>query len=309
MINNTYYLHEGRTDVSLKTYVINEAGEMNTQGARPAVLILPGGAYLNCSDREAEPIALRFAAMGYHAFVLRYSTYGEGKPGFPEEIFQPEFEVKPHLAHPAPVMEVAMAMQMIADHAKEWCVDTEKIAICGFSAGSHNAAMYGVYWNKEPINGVKPAALILAYPLTDYLMMKVADQNDMMKMFFKRSTSAFLGKKIWTDEELILVSPALLVDENTPPTFLWATAKDGMVPVQQSLRMSQALADHKIPFELHVFEEGDHGLALADQSTAMAYEQINADAAQWVGLAERWLAKRFALQLPERLPGFENSVV
>ena len=75
MINNTYYLHEGRTDVSLKTYVINEAGEMNTQGARPAVLILPGGAYLNCSDREAEPIALRFAAMGYHAFVLRYSTY------------------------------------------------------------------------------------------------------------------------------------------------------------------------------------------------------------------------------------------
>ena len=103
-----------------------------------------------------------------------------------------------------------------------------------------------------------------------------------------------------SEEKLKEVSPALNVTEDTPPTFLWATAADGLVPVQHSLRMAHALADHKIPFELHVFEEGDHGLSVASQASAMSKTQMDANAVKWVELAECWLAKRFALDLPEK---------
>ena len=70
-------LYENRDDVTLTTYVLADSKEMLNGKARPAVLICPGGAYISCSDREAEPVAMAFAAMGYHAFVLRYSVYGE----------------------------------------------------------------------------------------------------------------------------------------------------------------------------------------------------------------------------------------
>ena len=112
--------------------------------------------------------------------------------------------------------------------------------------------------------------------------------------------TAFLGEANPSEEKLREVSPALNVTENTPPTFLWATAADGMVPVQHSLRMAHALADHKVPFEIHIFEEGDHGLSVATQASAMSRTMLNQDAAKWVGLAECWLEKRFALDLPQK---------
>ena len=84
MVTKVIPLYEDRTDVTLTAYVIAEKGEMNQQGPRPAVLICPGGGYMNCTDREAEPVALQFTAMGYHAFVLRYSTYGEGDMAYPD---------------------------------------------------------------------------------------------------------------------------------------------------------------------------------------------------------------------------------
>ena len=84
MKSEVIYLYKDRTDVTLTTYVLDDSREMLNGGKRPAVLICPGGAYLSCSDREGEPVAMAFAAMGYHAFVLRYSTYGEEafKTGF-----------------------------------------------------------------------------------------------------------------------------------------------------------------------------------------------------------------------------------
>ena len=72
----------------------------------------------------------------------------------------------------------------------------------------------------------------------------------------------------------------------TPTPFLWATSADELVPVQHSLRMAHALADHKVPFEMHIFEEGMHGLSVATQASAGAKTQINADAAKWVDLVE-----------------------
>lgn len=306
MLTEVINLYPDRENVTLTTYVIAEKGELHAQGKRPAVLICPGGGYFNCSDREAEPVALKFASMGYHAFVLRYSTYDEGKNQFPD-LSRP-IEPKEQTKHPAPVRDIGKAMLYIREHAKEWSVDMERVAVCGFSAGAHNSAMYSVYWNTPLLTeffGVdakmlRPAAVILGYTLSDYIFMKGVKKNAMDTAFFEASNTAYLGEPQPSDERLREVSPVYHVTENTPPTFLWATAADGLVPVQHSLRMAQALADHKIPFEIHIFEEGDHGLSVSTQASALSKTMINQDAAQWVPLAERWLKKRFALDLPEK---------
>lgn len=314
MKTETFYLHEGRTDVSLTTYLWSRSNELGAESKRPAVLVCPGGGYLNCSDREAEPVALRFAAMGYHAFVLRYSTYMMGRGGFPD--LSKPLALQPLTAHPAPVREIGQAMLLIRQHAEEWAVDPDRIAVCGFSAGGHNAAMYATNWHREVVAGyfgvdkelLRPAAAILGYPLTDYVFMDEATEgNDFDRGFFKTSNTAFLGTAHPTREQLTEVSPARLVDENTPPMFLWATSTDELVPVTHSLRMAQALSAHKIPYALHIFEQGKHGLSVGTQASASALSQISDEVADWTRMAEIWLKKWFALQLPA-LTGFEQML-
>jgi acetyl esterase/lipase len=84
MYTEVIKFYEDREDVTLTTYVLKDSQELLNGKKRPAIIICPGGAYIGCSDREGEAVALRFAAMGYHTFVLRYSTYMEGKLGFPD---------------------------------------------------------------------------------------------------------------------------------------------------------------------------------------------------------------------------------
>lgn len=306
-------LREGRTDVTLTTYVLADSPEMLNGKRRPAVLICPGGAYLNCSDREAEPIAMAFACMGYHAFVLRYGVYQEGEGGmlFPEPGMKAP--VKEHCVHPNPIRDIARAMLEIRAHADEWLVDADRIAVCGFSAGAHNCAMYATNWYKPVISDhfgqdsslFRPAACILGYTLSDYIFMKEnagASSDPSAAGLFDLSNTALLGTAAPSDAQLLEVSPARNVDEHTPPTFLWATSEDSLVPVQHTLLMGKALADHKIPFEVHVFECGPHGLSTATQSSAMSKSNCNPDVAKWVPMCEAWLAKRFALDLPALSP-------
>jgi acetyl esterase/lipase len=297
--------YEDREDVTLTTYVIRDSMELLGGKKRPAIIICPGGAYLGCSDREGEAVALRFASMGYHAFVLRYSTYFEGKMGFPDPT--KELEVNEKCIHPTPMREIGKTMLILREHAEEWLLDVDRIAICGFSAGAHNCAMYSVYWDKPVISEYfnektemfKPAATILGYTLSDYVFMRDFPKGPMEKGLFAAANVAFTGTIEPDEKTLIEISPALNVTEKTPPMFLWATSEDTLVPVQHTLRMANVLADKKIPFEVHVFEKGPHGLSLSTQATAQARSQIYPDAAKWVGLAEAWLEKRFALQLPE----------
>lgn len=306
MINKSIQLYENREDVTLTTYVLADSPELLNGKKRPAVLICPGGAYLSCSDREAEPVALRFAAMGYHAFVLRYSTYFEGKPNpFPPPA---HMEVNPNSIYPSPMRDIGKAFLTIHAHADEWLIDTDRIAICGFSAGAHNCAMYSVYWNDpiiteffgEPATSFKPAAAILSYGLSDYHLRFAETKDPFAKQIAYAASMAYLGTASPSKELLDTVSPTLHVSENTPPTFLWATAGDALVQVENTTRMANALAHAGIPFEVHVFESGPHGLSLADQSTASSLFEVDADAQKWISLAESWLKKRFALPLLEK---------
>ena len=302
----TIYLREGRTDITLTTYILEDSPEMLGGKRRPAVIVCPGGAYLSCSDREGEPIALAFANMGYHAFVLRYGIYTEGSGMFfPEP--GTKLEPKEHCIHPNPIRDIARAMLEIRAHADEWLVDTDRIAVCGFSAGAHNSAMYATNWHKPVISeyfgkepsDFRPAACILGYTLSDYIEMR--NQADTDPLFIP-SNIALLGTATADDALLTEVSPSRNVTENTPPTFLWATSEDSLVPVQHTLLMAKALADKKIPFEVHVFENGPHGLATATQSSASALSTIRSDVAAWLPMCDTWLKKRFALDLPAFTP-------
>ena len=117
MITQTIKLYEQRDDVTLTTYVLADSPELLNGKKRPAVLVCPGGGYLGCSDREAEPVALRFAAMGYHAFVLRYSTHSRGEHGiFP---LPKDMEVNPSSVHPGPMRDIGKAFLAIRARADE----------------------------------------------------------------------------------------------------------------------------------------------------------------------------------------------
>jgi acetyl esterase/lipase len=304
MITKTIQLYEDRPDVTLTTYVLADSPEMLNGKRRPAVLVCPGGAYLYCSDREGEPIALRFAAMGYHAFVLRYSTYFEGQP-CPSPL-PAGMPVNPHSVHPGPMRDIGKAFLILRAHADEWLVDVEKIAICGFSAGGNNCAMYSVYW-QDPVladffgeapAAFRPAAAILAYAVTDNRLLFGDNPDPFVRQLGDAANIAFMGTTTPSPELLEVLSPVLHVSRHTPPTFLWATAADALVPAENTTRMATALAQAGVPFEVHVFEEGQHGLALADQATCGSLLEFNPDAAKWVDLAGAWLKKRLALSIP-----------
>ncbi len=309
MICKSIQLYADKPEVTLSTFLWEPSTELYA-GPRPAILVCPGGAYLNCSDREADPIALRFAAMGYHAFVLRYSTYF-GKAGFPAPGCS-DFTPNTDSQYPGPLRDLGKAFLTIRDHAQEWNVDIDRVAVCGFSAGAHNSAMYGAYWNApvltehfgRPAEDFRPAACILSYPLTDYTILE-SSLSPMAKMLFRMSNTAYFGAEHPTQEQQLTASPALLVGPQTPPTFIWHTAGDNLVPVSQSTSMIANLAAQKVPFEAHIFEDGPHGLAASDQASAGDLSQIDFRAAEWLSLAQSWLQKRFALEIPEpnSLPG------
>lgn len=307
MITQQFFLHEGREDVSLTTYVLSDSRELLDGRLRPGILICPGGGYLNCSDREAEPIALRFAAMGYHAFVLRYSVYMDQGEPYP---VGKSMQKRARSLFPNSMQDIGLAFLKLREHASEWKLDTKKIALCGFSAGAHNSAMYATHYQGKDIAGYfqqdaeifKPAACILAYGLYDYCLLMenpALIRDPFAKELRKAAAIALLGSDKPSQQLLEQVSPARQVSAHTPPLFLWATGEDSLVPVSQTAAFTLALSKAGIPFEAHVFESGPHGLSLADQATAGSRFELNPVAAQWLPLAQTWLEKRLALPLRE----------
>jgi len=238
---------------------------------RGAVLVCPGGGYGHTSPREAEAVAIQFNAAGFHAFVLYYS-------------------VAPR-RHPQPILDLSRAMCIIRENAEEWKVDPNKIAVCGFSAGGHLAASLGVHWTKPYIQnaeGIKeqmnrPNALILCYPVITF-----------GEFTHKGSVMNLLGDDAINSELLNEMSLENQVNENTPPSFLWHTFEDKAVPVENSLMFAQALRKNKIPFEMHIYPSGSHGLSLANEETSTSSSQIIPQVATWMGLCVTWLKKVFA---------------
>lgn len=311
----TVQLYENRPDVTLTAYVIEESAELQNEKPRPAIMICPGGAYAFCSDREAEPIALRFAAMGYQAFVLRYSVFHKGRMVNPLKELEPD----PDSLYPNAMCDIGAAMLCIRKKASEWRVDPDAVVLCGFSAGAHNCAMFCTHWNSKvlqerfhrPEKEFRPAGAILGYGFYDWVdFRKQKVDNKFLRAMNEAIDFSYFGVRHPSEEQLAKCSPARCVTDKTPPMFLWTTGSDRTVPPEQSLMMGVALAKAHIPYELHSFETGDHGLANADESTACSREQVNAEVAQWMQMAQRWLRRNVPIDLPEKPPmGFDLSLL
>ena len=321
MLTNTYPLLENRNDVWLKSYIWEDTPQLLAGKMRPAVIICPGGGYLQVGDNEGEPTALKFASMGYHAFVLHYSSYNVSFEDFfglfstldgtkeHADAFLKKYPPRQENFYPMPMLDIGRAFLLIREHCQEWHVDMDKIALCGFSAGAHNCAMYCTHWQESILSealhckseDIRPAALLLGYTISDYGVMNAQRKNcpAATAEFFDIANTLFTGTALPEGELAEKISPARHVTGHMPPTFLWSVADDALVPVQNTLYMALKLSEQGIPFEVHVFEHGAHGIGLGTQASASFRGQVFEDAGKWSDLAEKWLQKRFALPLSE----------
>lgn len=252
----------------LQVYLWEESEELGIHD-RPLILLCPGGGYAMTSDREADPIATRFLAMGYHVGILRYS-------------------VAPAV-YPTALLEVFHAMKLIREHSAQWHVDSGKIFIQGCSAGGHLAASAGMFWHETWIaeklgcdsEQLRPAGMILCYPVIT------------SGMYAHRGSFEMLLAGQYTDELLVRNSLEQQVNEHTPQTFLWHTYTDDCVPVENSLLLISAMKKYNVPVEFHMYPEGGHGLSTCDRLAAMEGGYgVQEECQSWIPLVQTWLEKR-----------------
>ena len=257
----------------LTTYLLDT---VESDICRPAVVVLPGGGYSTCSYREGERIAIAYNAAGFHSFVLDYS-------------------VAPH-RYPAPLYDAANAVKCIRENADKWGIDKNKVVVAGFSAGGHLAAALSTLWcnekvfKKDEITSElhKPNACILSYPV-------ITSGDKAERDSFKR----LLGEQ--AKKEIVeFLSLENRVTEKTPPTFLWHTYEDMIVPVENSLLYATALAKHRIPCEMHIYPIGPHGLSRASDETIWSIPRFRRKY-DWLEQSCEWIIDLFDLRYSNRI--------
>lgn len=224
-------------------------------GVRGAVIICAGGGYRYRNERNGAPVANWLQSIGLHAFVLDYRVW-------------------PH-RHPAPLTDAQRAIRLVRARAGDFAVDPAKVAILGFSAGGHLAASaatlpaYGQVDHPDPVErqSAKPDALIAGYPVIT-----------MQDWGHAGSRQALIGDAPGEDLRELLSLERSVTAKN-PPTFLWSTSDDAEVGVDNALLFASSLRRFSVPFALHVYPRGAHGLGLAEGSDAAAWP---ADCATWL---------------------------
>ena len=285
----------------LTTYLLDITPKFAVQ-ERPLVLVCPGGGYHFTSEREAEIVAMQFNAMGYHSAVLDYSCA-------PAQF-------------PTALLELSKSVAYLRAHAKEWCIDPDKIAVLGFSAGGHLAASLGVFWNTEWFARIRqesaahatagaaaaqPAAETTATQAADYATATAtpaltADQIKPNRIILaypvittgehahRESINNLLGEARCSDsawlEKMSLEKQDL---SDFPPAFIWHTSYDGSVPIENSLFLVAALAKYRKPLEYHVFPGNVHGMSLANWRTRSLERPMDTPAKKWIELVHTWL--------------------
>lgn len=228
---------------------------VQTSKKTPAIVVFPGGGYTHRAFHEGEPVCKWLNSIGISAFLLNY-------------------RVSPY-KHPAPLLDAKRAIRLVRYNSKKWNIDPNRIGVLGFSAGGHLASLVGTHFdsgdkkNSDPIERVscRPDCMVLCYPVIS-----------LNEFAHEGSKKALLGDN--PDPILVwALSSHNMVCNLTPPTFLWHTSDDTSVPVENSLLFAMALKKHKVPFELHIFPHGKHGLGLAQDTLYVS---------EWTSLCEKW---------------------
>ena len=272
--------------IPMDVYVPNTSREIEPDIQRPAIVVCPGGGYRFCSEREAEPIALRFLMEGFNVFVIWYRVHCEEGEADREHDAAQWYSASPDHRFPMPQHDAASCVAYVRKHAQEYHTDPNRIAVMGFSAGGHLAASLAGLWHHADLwqelgltpEDVKPNAAVLSYPV-------IAADKDAHRGSFEHLSNV---KDIEAHQSYSVLN---WVTENYPPTFLWHTFTDGAVPVQNSIRMAHALAECGVLTELHVFPNGVHGLSLCnDMSAARSNAALHQPECEcWPSMAARFL--------------------
>lgn len=226
-----------------------------------AAVIFPGGGYQRLAgDLEGREVASWFAARGFKAFIVAYRLPGDG------------------YLFPVPLLDARRAIQTVRARAAEFHIAPNRIVSVGFSAGGHLAALEAA--QSEPENTAaadsverassRPDFLVLGYPWLGAISSDTGHPN-YCKMFNLMDQCEALSAAY---------SPVLFVNKQMPPTFIYHTYNDQMVPVAQSLEFFGALQRLGVPAELHIFANGRHGSGLGKGDAALD---------QWPSLLEAWL--------------------
>ena len=221
-------------------------------GSPGAVVVIPGGGYTHKAAHEGEPVARMLADGGVSGYVLDY-------------------RVSP-CPTDAPLADAARAVRTLR------AMGYQKVGVLGFSAGGHLACCAATAFDAGDPDAADPVERQSSRPdalISCYSVVSLARDTHI------GSRRALLGER-WENEALARAySNELRVTRDAPPAFIWHTADDAGVPVQNSLMLAEAYARCGVPFELHVFPHGRHGLGLATQEEPHV--------AQWAGLCQRWL--------------------
>ena len=230
------------------------------QATGAAVIVFPGGGYRSLAPHEGTPFAQWLAAQGIAAFVLKYRLTTDG------------YKV------PTTFLDAARAIRTVRGHAPEWGLDPKRIGVIGSSAGGHLAAMCVTQFDAgnadatDPIERAssRPDLAILCYGFILF------DQPN------PEREERFLGPH-GTEEQKRFLSPRLNVRHDTPPCFVWQTGEDDKVPAENAFAFATALREKSIPFDLHIYRDGKHGLGLGSKDLDPAkLHPWTRDAAFWL---------------------------
>lgn len=222
---------------------------------RAAVVVCPGGGYGMRAEHEGAPIARWLNSLGLHAFVCNY-------------------RVAP-ARHPAPLEDALRAIRLVRHLSSEWKVNVKRVGILGFSAGGHLVCSTGNFGDggdggsSDPVarQSGRPDAVIACYPVISS-----------GEFAHRGSFNNLVGEDPIAQKAMSL---ELTVSPRNPPTFLWSTADDQAVPVENSLLYAAALRKNGVDFALHIYPHGRHGLGLASEDATVS---------DWADRCAHWLA-------------------
>ena len=231
---------------------------------RPGMLVCPGGGYSFTSPREAEPVAFRFLSEGFNCFILDYRV---------------------NQKYPAPHLDLASAIAYIREHEKEFDLIPNSLSIIGFSAGGHLVGSFG-YLYKELAKEIgvnesilRPFSIVMAYPV----------------ITFQTNTHEETFEIISGGDKALLEKMDIIkhVDSSYPPSFIWTTLDDELVPSPNTLMMVETLKKNNVKYESKLYESGHHGCSLCNQSVYKKGEipEKMRDIRDWASLVADFIFK------------------
>lgn len=223
-------------DIPTLTVYLPEPGKAN--GA--AMVICPGGGYAHLASHEGKDYALWLNESGIAGFVLKYRL---GPAGY---------------HHPAMLQDAARAVRTVRARAGEWGVDTKRIGIIGSSAGGHLASTLVTHFDAGKPDAADAIERVSSRPDIGILCYPVITFGEFAHV---GSRENLLGKTP-APELIESLSNERQVTKDTPPCFIWSTEEDRVVPVENSMMFAAALRRSKVPFDLHIYQKGPHGLGL-----------------------------------------------